>query len=92
MINESSRREILLKNGRITEATIIDGETLDTGEEIVYYYYNIQGVDFESSDILTDEQKDTPIKYAPGAKVSIDTIIREITGIVFWIDEKPEKD
>jgi hypothetical protein len=68
---ENSRREFLLKNGRITEGTIIDGETLESGEEIVYYYYNIQGVDFESSDILTEEQKKTPIKYAPGAKVSI---------------------
>lgn len=68
---ENSRREFLLKNGRITEGTIIDGDTLDSGEEIVYYYYNIQGVDFESSDILTDEQKENAIKYAPGAKVSI---------------------
>jgi hypothetical protein len=68
---ENSRREFLLKNGRITEGTIIDGETLETGEEIVYYFYNIQGVDFESSDILTEEQKENPIKYAPGAKVSI---------------------
>jgi hypothetical protein len=69
--NENSRREFLLKNGRITEGTIIDSETLDSGEEIVYYYYNIQGVDFESSDILTDKQKENAIKYAPGAKVSI---------------------
>ncbi|CAN5821042.1 hypothetical protein BH20ACI4_BH20ACI4_20510 [soil metagenome] len=69
--SEHARREFLLKNGRITEGTIIDGETLDTGEEIVYYFYNFQGVDFESSDILTDEQKENSIKYAPGAKVSI---------------------
>ena len=68
---ENSRRELLLNNGRITEGTILDSETLDSGEEMVYYYYNIQGVDFESSDILTEKQKKTPIKYAPGAKVSI---------------------
>lgn len=69
--DEISRREFLLKNGRITEGTIIDSEFLDSGEELVYYFYNIQGVDFESSDILTDEQKENSIKYAPGAKVSI---------------------
>ena len=69
--NENSRREFLLANGRITEGTIIDNELTDTGDEVVYYIYNIQGVDFESSDILTEKQKETPIKYAPGAKVSI---------------------
>jgi hypothetical protein len=68
---ENSRREFLLKNGRITEGTIIDSEILESGEEVVYYFYNIQGVDFESSDILTDAQKENAIKYAPGAKVSI---------------------
>lgn len=69
--DENTRREFLLKNGRITEGTIIDGEILDSGEEIVYYFYSIQGVDFESSDILNEAQKENSIKYAPGAKVSI---------------------
>lgn len=71
MPDEKTRRQFLLKNGRITEGTIIDGDILETGEEIVYYYYSIQGVDFESSDILTEEQKENSINYAPGAKVSI---------------------
>lgn len=69
--DEKSRRERLLKNGRITEGTIIDSEYLESGEEIVFYFYTINGVDFESSDILTDEQKQNSIRYAPGAKVSI---------------------
>lgn len=69
--SNNSRRETLLSNGRIAEGTIIDNEVLDSGDEVVYYFYNIQGVDFESSDILTDEQKADSIKYAPGAKVSI---------------------
>lgn len=68
---ESERRAFLLKHGRITEGTIIDSEVMDNGEEVVYYYYSIHGVDFESSDALTDEQKMNPIKYAPGAKVNI---------------------
>lgn len=65
------RREFLLKNGRITDGTIIDTETTESGDEIAYYFYNIQGVDFESSEILTEEQLKEPLKYAPGAKVGI---------------------
>lgn len=57
--------------GRITDGTIIDGETSEAGEEIVYYFYSIQGVDFESSEILTEEQRENPLKYAPGAKVGV---------------------
>lgn len=68
---EIERREFLLKSGRITEGTIIDSETNAAGDEIVYYYYTIHGVDFESSDTLTEKQKENPLKYAPGAKVSV---------------------
>jgi len=71
LVSESERRQILLKSGRITEGTIIDADTNPNGEEIVYYYYTINGVDFESSDILSEEQKMHPVKYAPGAKVSV---------------------
>ena len=70
-VSEITRREFLLKNGRITEGTIIDSESKPNGDEIAYYFYTINGVDFESSDILTDAQRQNPIKYAPGAKVSI---------------------
>ncbi len=68
---ETERREFLRSKGRITDGTIIDSETSASGEEIVYYYYNIQGVDFESSEILTDEQRVNPLKYAAGAKVGV---------------------
>lgn len=70
-ISENERKEFLLKHGRITEGTIIDSETTANGDEIAYYFYSINGVDFESSDKLTEKQKQNPIKYAPGAKVSI---------------------
>lgn len=70
-ISENERKEFLLKHGRITEGTIIDSETTAGGDEIAYYFYSINGVDFESSDTLTAKQKENPIKYAPGAKVSI---------------------
>jgi len=70
-VSESGRKEFLLKHGRITEGTILDTETAENGDEIAYYFYTINGVDFESSDILNERQKQNPLKYAPGAKVSI---------------------
>ena len=69
--SETERREFLQSKGRIADGVIIDSETSDAGEELVYYHYNIQGVDFESSEILTDEQRENPLKYAPGAKVGV---------------------
>lgn len=68
---EALRIEQLLENGRITEGIIIDSETSDRGEEIVFYVYSVQGVDFESSEILTEEKLLDPLKYAPGAKVGV---------------------
>ena len=68
---EAQRRENLQKIGRITDGIITDSEIKDNGEEIVFYFYTIQGVDFESSELLTEEQKQNPLKYAPGSKVGI---------------------
>ena len=70
-ISEIERREFLLKQGRITEGTIIDSDTTPNGDEVAYYFYTVNGVDFESSDILNEKQRENIIKYAPGAKVSI---------------------
>ena len=69
--SETERREFLQLKGRITDGTIIDSEMSETGEEVVCYHYNIQGVDFESSEILTAEQRENPLKYTPGAKVGV---------------------
>ncbi len=68
---EIKRQEFLQANGRITDAVIIDTETSEKGDEIVFYVYNIQGVDFESSEILTEDKLEDPLKYAPGAKVGV---------------------
>ena len=68
---EAARREFLARSGRICDGTIIESKTSEAGEEIVYYFYTVHGVDFESSDILTDAQKRDPLKYAPGANVGI---------------------
>jgi hypothetical protein len=70
-IDPTARRRFLLSNGRITDGVILDSEVNDSGDEIVIYLYTLNGVDFESSDILTSEQRQDRIKYAPGAKVGI---------------------
>jgi hypothetical protein len=67
----SDRREFLLRYGRITDGRIIDTETTKAGDEIVFYVYTLNGVDFESSELLDTEQRRQPLKYAPGAKVGI---------------------
>lgn len=68
---EAERRAHLLRFGRIAEGTVIDCATLDDGRESAHYLYTINGVDFEASDILTEEQSRDALKYAPGAKVAI---------------------
>ncbi|NOT46954.1 MAG: hypothetical protein HOP17_04290 [Acidobacteria bacterium] len=67
----AGRREYLLEHGRITDGVIIDTETKLNGDEIVFYVYSLNGVDFESSELLSEEQKADPLKFAPGAKVGV---------------------
>ena len=42
-----------MAHGRITDGRIIDTETNGRGDEIVFYLYTLNGVDFESSEILS---------------------------------------
>ncbi len=70
-VDPNGRRRFLLAQGRITDGVILDSQIDGSGEEIVFYLYTLNGVDFESSDILTDEQQSEPVKYAPGAKVGV---------------------
>ena len=65
------RRRSLLAHGRITDGVIIENEIDPNGKEVAVFAYTLNGVDFESSDILTEEQRLVSIKYAPGAKVGI---------------------
>lgn len=66
-----ARRRNLLTNGRITDGVILDCELNSAGDEVAVYLYTLNGVDFESSDILTAEQRNDRVRYAPGAKVGI---------------------
>lgn len=68
---EVIRRQFLKENGRITDGRIIDTDITPSGREVVFYVYTLNGVDFESSELLTDEQAREPLKYAPGAKIGV---------------------
>lgn len=65
------RRQTLLAEGRITEGRILEVETAEDGSHLMYFTYSIQGVDFESAEPMTEEQRATPAKYSPGAIVNV---------------------
>ncbi|MFV0387408.1 MAG: hypothetical protein ACK5NT_01530 [Pyrinomonadaceae bacterium] len=66
-----ARRRRLLAEGRLTDAVICDVETSENGAQMARFTYNIQGVDFESSEPLTPEQVQDISNYAPGSGVLI---------------------
>ena len=68
---EARRREHLMRNGRIVEGTVIDTESIENGGEIIFFHYDINGANFESSEILSADKLSDPLKYAPGAKVGV---------------------
>ena len=68
-LDPDARRRFLLENGRITDGTIIDTKIDSDGREL--FVYTLNGVDFESADVLTAEQKQRAGDYVPGAKVGI---------------------
>lgn len=71
VFDPSERRRKLLANGRITDGVIIDTHFDDSGNEAAHFLYTLNGVDFESVETLTDEQRNDPVNYAPGSKIAI---------------------
>ncbi|MBA3241920.1 MAG: hypothetical protein H0T60_11900 [Acidobacteria bacterium] len=70
--DEASRRAALLRAGRITEGSIFDVIT-DEADAItqVFYNYEINGVEYESSQTLDEGQKRRSSDYFPGARVTV---------------------
>ena len=70
--DEGARRAALLRAGRITEGSIFDVITDDAGLITqVFYNYEINGVEYESSQLLDEEQRRRESNYFPGASVTI---------------------
>lgn len=67
----NARRRFLLANGRITDGVILESEINGDGDEVVLFSYTLNGVDFEASEVLTEQQRRDGIKYAPGARVGV---------------------
>ena len=70
-VDPDARRRHLMQYGRITDGVILDTQINGNGEEVVLFSYTLNGVDFESYEVLTEEQRKDPARYAPGAKVGI---------------------
>jgi hypothetical protein len=70
--DEAERRTVLLRAGRITEGSIFDVITDEAGAIThVFYNYEINGVEYESSQLLDAGQRQRSGDYFPGARVTI---------------------
>jgi hypothetical protein len=69
---EAERRAALLRAGRITDGSIFDVIMDDAGTITqVFYNYEINGVEYESSQMLDPEQRRRSADYSPGASVTV---------------------
>ena len=69
---EAERRARLLSSGRIADGIIVDTGNDDAGAiRQIYYSYEVSGVEYESSQLLDDDQRQREMNYAPGASVTI---------------------
>ena len=70
--DEASRIARLSKTGRMVDGKIIDAVSDDSGLILqVSYTYDIAGVQYESSQELSDLQQQRPHDYAPGKSIVV---------------------
>jgi hypothetical protein len=70
--DEASRIARLSKTGRMTDGSIIDAVSDRDGRIIqVNYTYMLQGVLYESSQMLTASQQQRESDYAPGKQIIV---------------------
>ena len=66
---EIARRALLLRSGRIGEATVLATDTDSDGKQILAYCYTVAGVDYETVQHLDEEQARRKDHYLPGSRV-----------------------
>ncbi len=70
--DEIDQRALLLRTGRVAEGSIFDVATDESGTESqIFYHYEANGVVYESSQTLDDEQRSRPDDYLPGARIVV---------------------
>jgi len=68
---EVARRALLIRSGRIGEATILDSDVDADGQTRLSYCYSVGGVDYETVQHLDAEQLTRKDYYLPGSRVDI---------------------
>lgn len=69
---EAERRARLISTGRIADGIVLDTISDDSGLITqIFYRYTVSGVDYESSQMLDQEQQHRPLDYTPGARVAV---------------------
>ena len=68
---EVARRSLLLRLGRLGDATVLDTGVDSEGRHILSYCYTISGVDYETVQRLDDEQLLRKDYYLPGSRVDL---------------------
>jgi hypothetical protein len=69
---EAARRALLMRTGRIGEGVVLDVAATDANEIThVFYTYSVNGVEYESSQSLDDDQRQHQTDYYPGARITV---------------------
>jgi hypothetical protein len=68
---EVARRTLLMRTGRLGEATILGIDTDSEGNELLSYCYTVGGADYESVQRLDEEQLHRKHSYRPGSQADL---------------------
>ena len=68
---EVARRKLLLRAGRLGEATVLETNADAEGNLMLTYSYSIGGVDYQTSQQLDEQQVLRKHDYLPGARVTL---------------------
>jgi hypothetical protein len=68
---EVARRALLMKSGRIGEATILESDVDAAGQTLLSYCYTVGGVDYQTVQHLDAEQLTRKDYYLSGSRVDI---------------------